>query len=96
MAEVVVQIELDSDTGKVLVGMVPQGGEQQLEGGEGEEQAEASYMKPVKDVAEALQVAGDLLQGSTGEQAQAAEAETGFQKGFAKGQPVGPAKSPVA
>lgn len=90
MAEVVVQIELDKDTGKVMVGLLPEGGEAAPEGAPGEEQAEASYMKPVKDVAEALQVAGDLLQGQTGEQAQAANAESDFQKGFGKNQPAGP------
>lgn len=95
MAEIVVQIELDSESGQVMVGMVPQGGDVAQEGAPGEEQGEASFMKPVKDVAEALQVAGDMLQGSTGQQAQAANAETGFKQGFAKSQPVGPTKPPM-
>lgn len=105
MPKVTVEIELDSDTGKVMVGMVPQEGDeaegapadkgaaaglqpdnQAPQGAPGAEEAgESSYMQPVKDVATALQVAGDMLQGSSGAQAQAAQAEGDFSKGFGKG-----------
>lgn len=46
----------------------------------GEEAAEKSYLKPVKSLEEALQVARDLLQGATGQQAQ--QAEKDFSAGF--------------
>lgn len=112
MPKVTVEIELDTDTGQVMVGMEPPEGapakdmaagaglkpDQGPQGAPaGEEAGESSYMQPVKDVATALQVAGDMLQGKTGAQAQAANAEGDFSKGFAKRQPMGggrPAASP--
>lgn len=102
MPKICVEIEVDED-GSVLVGMVPPEQEQGGEGAppaaeaaagaagpdQGEEEAEKAYMKPVKDIASALQVAGDMLQGQSGAQAQAAQAEGDFQKGFAGKQPMG-------
>lgn len=107
MPKICVEIELDTDTGKVMVGMEPaeaagepqapeaQGAAAGLQpdqatqgapGAEGTEEAgEKSYMQPVKDVETALQVARDMLQGSSGAQAQAAQAEGDFSKGFGKG-----------
>lgn len=91
MNEVTVQIECNKDTGQYLVGIVPEEqegqGDAQAQGGE--EEAEKSYLKPVKSVDEALQVARDLLEGTNGDQAQAASAETDMAKGFAGPGPGG-------
>lgn len=104
MAEVTVQIELDTDTGKIMVGMVPPEAEAaegqapgkqpaeaqaaQLMGEGGEESAEASYMKPVRSIDEALSIAKDMLAGQSGAQAQAANADEQMAQGFGKQQPA--------
>lgn len=67
----------------------PQGAQQpgaqpESEQAEGQE-VEPDYMKPVASVEAALQVARDMLTGSNGKQAQAANAERDFQQGFGKG-----------
>lgn len=79
------------DQGQYSVGLEPQE-QEQAEGQAGGEQAPEGYLKPVKSLDDALQVARDLLSGSTGEQAQAAENEQGFRAGFAGGDQAQDAK----
>lgn len=90
MANVTVEIHCD-EQGQYSVGIEPEGQEQvdgaQTQGGDqpllpaqGEAQGGESNLKPVKSLEEALQVARDLLQGETGQQAQ--QAEKDFSKGF--------------
>lgn len=78
---ITVCIERD-DQGQFKVGIEP---ENEAEGAADDD----SYLKPVADLNAALSTAKDLLSGSTGAQAQDAQAEGDFTKGFAGVRPMG-------
>ena len=88
MPKICVEIEIGDD-GAVRVGAQPYE--------EGAETAEKPYLQPARSVEDALGTAKDLLSGSTGEQAQAAQAEGDFRQGFSGARPMGatPAQGPT-
>jgi hypothetical protein len=79
--EVTVCIELDTSTGQFTVGMLPQGQEEGGgEGGADEEAEEAQWMKPARDINDALKQAKQLLE----EPQSAGGGPSPFESGFAK------------
>lgn len=76
MPKICVEIELDTETGEVAVGVCPPA-EEAMEGAE-----DKSYLQPVAGVQEALSKAGELLKPSAEDDAMAQ-----MQRGYA-----GPAK----
>lgn len=87
MPKITVEIELDTDTGQVMVGLEPpeaeaaEAGSAGQPGAPGAEAAE-SYMQPANSLDDALSTAKDLLSGQTGAQAQQANADSDMAAGY--------------
>lgn len=71
MTIICVEIELDTDTGAVTVGVCPP----EEESMQDDQAKDKAYMQPAQSVEDALGTAKDLLSGQTGEQSQDAMAQ---------------------